>query len=152
MFEIIIVTHGTLSDGFKDAVNTIIGQSKNIKTINLLSGKSIENLKDKILKTVEEADNETNEETGVIIFTDLVSASPYNQSILAIKEVDLNFQDKVYVVGGVNLPMVLEAVNHQILGTNIHETIDSITSQGKESIGYWNINQLDFNLEDEDEF
>ena len=43
---------------------------------------------------------------------DLLSASPYNQAVLVINELEPALQKKIFVVSGTNLPMVLEAINH----------------------------------------
>lgn len=57
--------------------------------------------------------NLVNKGNGVVIFVDLTSASPYNQSMMAIQKLDKELQKSTYIVSGVNLPMVLEAINSQ---------------------------------------
>ncbi|RPA63694.1 PTS fructose transporter subunit IIA [Aerococcus agrisoli] len=147
MLGIVIATHGTMSDGIKDAVNTIIGFADYIKTVNLLTGNPVDELGDLVKENIEAAD----EGDGVIVFTDLISASPYNQSIIAISRLKELQQSNIYIIGGVNLPMVIEAVNHRFLATDIHETIESITNQGKDSIGIWHKSSVENSFEDDED-
>ncbi len=70
--------HGKLSDGLKDAAEVIVGTTNNIATVNLNPGDDVQELG----TTIESAIKEVNQATGVIVLTDLVSASPYNQSVL----------------------------------------------------------------------
>ena len=44
MFKIIIATHGEMSTGIKDAVVTIFGIGDDISTLNLISGKNVDDL------------------------------------------------------------------------------------------------------------
>lgn len=147
MFGIIIATHGTMSDGIKDAVKTIVGLADDIETVNLLSGESVEDLGKDILDKIKIVD----QDSGVIIFTDLVSASPYNQSMLAISQLESGKKNKVHVIGGVSLPMVLEAINHRLLNTEIDKAVEEILFQGKESIGHWQISQVESDNDDDED-
>lgn len=143
MIGIVVATHGKMSSGMKDAVNVIVGQAEGIETCSLVSGASV----DEFGATIKEAIEKVNEDSGVIVLTDLVSASPYNQSMLAVNQLPEALQEKVYIIGGVNLPMLLETVNHQLIDTPIVEAVAAITAQGKNSIDIWNIQ----NIADEEE-
>lgn len=150
MFGMLVATHGTMSDGVKDAVGVIAGMSDNIETVNLLAGAPVDELGEQILNKIQEL----NKGEGVIVFTDLVSASPYNQSILAINQLDEDKKESIHIIGGFSLPMVIEAINHQLIGTSIEEAVKLIEDQGKASIGTWNIKDvnLDDDSDDDDDF
>lgn len=150
MFKIIIATHGEMSTGIKDAVSTIVGMDGNIHSLNLISGKNVDDLGNEYLEILK---NDSDEQ-GALILTDLISASPYNQALLAINELEEEKRNNVYIIGGVNLPMVLEAVNHNLLNSNLHDVIDLISNQGKEGIVTWNVKllSLDEDTDDEDDF
>lgn len=147
MFKIIIATHGEMSTGIKDAVTTIVGVGNDIETLNLISGKNVDELSREYLNILK---NDSGFK-GALIFTDLISASPYNQALLAINELDESKRADVYIVGGVNLPMVLEAVNQNFLNSNISDVVESIALQGKEGVGIWNVSVLEDDV-DEDDF
>lgn len=148
MFKIIIATHGEMSTGIKDAVSTIVGMDGNIHALNLISGKNVDDLGNEYLEILK---NDSHEQ-GALILTDLISASPYNQALLAINTLDIEKRKDVYIIGGVNLPMVLEAVNHNLLNSDIHDVVDLISSQGKEGIVTWNVNLLSSEEDEEDDF
>ena len=59
--------------------------------------------------------------SGVIVFTDLFLASPYNQAVWGYRNIGKD--DKYYVVSGVNLPMLIEAVNLRAMGKDISEIV-----------------------------
>lgn len=146
MLGIVIATHGTLSNGMKDAAEVIVGNTENITTVNLNAGDDVEQLGKKINNAI----LEVNQGDGVIVLVDLVSASPYNQSVLTVNHLAPELKDKVYIIGGVNLPMLLEVINHQILGTQIELVAKSASVQAKESIGLWHV-PIDTNNDDIDE-
>lgn len=147
MLGIVIATHGKLSDGLKDAAEVIVGVTNNIATVNLNSGDDVQELGKKIEAAVKEVD----QKAGVIILTDLVSASPYNQSLLITNGLDPELQANVYVIGGVNLPMLLETINHQILSTPVEQAAPAIMTQGADSLDIWHASAIEED-DDEDDF
>ena len=146
MLGIVIATHGTLSDGIKDAAEVIMGNTENILTVNLNAGDDVEKLGKKINSSI----LEVNQGDGVLVLVDLVSASPYNQSVLVTNQLEQELKDKVYIIGGVNLPMLLEIINHQILGTQIEIVAKSAAEQAKDCISLWHA-PVDVDIDDTDE-
>lgn len=149
MLGIVIATHGKLSDGLKDSAEVIIGATNNIATVNLNQGDDVQALGTKI----KEAILEVNQGEGVIVLVDLVSASPYNQSVLMVNSLEAELQEMVYIIGGVNLPMLLETINHQILSTPVEQTAQAVINQGTESLSMWHVSMVDASDDDdEDDF
>ncbi|WP_028125465.1 PTS sugar transporter subunit IIA [Eremococcus coleocola] len=146
VFNILIATHGKMSNGLKDAAETITGMEVQIDTINLISGKVIEEIGQEVTQVI----NNDNSKEGLLILTDIVSASPYNQSVLAVGNSEEGLQNNIYIIGGVNLPMLLEAINHQLLNNNIQDAVEDIILQGKNGINQWHISQLEDESEDDD--
>ena len=145
LFGIIVATHGKMSNGLVDAAELIIGDTENVYAINLFSGDDVQDLNKEILDTI----NKINPENGVVIFTDLFGASPFNQSTLAVHSLSPDQQENIYVVTGVNLPMLLEAINQKMMNSSVHEAINSILESGKQGIVVWQ-NNLDELNEDDD--
>lgn len=146
MLGIVIGTHGTFSDGLKDSAEVIMGTVNNIETVNLKAGEDVQDLGAKLQEAVHAVDKGK----GVIILVDLVSASPYNQSVIAISQFEKELQDSVYVVGGVNLPMLLETINHQMLDTPVEEIAAQVIKQGSEGLGSWHISDIEDDGDDDD--
>lgn len=147
MLGIVIATHGKLSDGLKDSAEVIIGATSNIATVNLNQGDDVQALGEKIKAAI----MEVNQGDGVIVLTDLVSASPYNQSVLVTNTLEKELQDKVYVIGGVNLPMLIETINHQLLETPVTEIAEAVLNQGADSLSVWHVSMVEED-DDEDDF
>ena len=139
MLGIVIATHGALSDGAKDAATVIMGATENIETVNLNSGDDVQALGGQIKTAIENVQ----QGDGVLVMVDLLSASPYNQAVLVINELEPALQKKIFVVSGTNL---------QLLGTPIAEAAQAIVAQGKESVQAWDISMTSFeDEEDEDD-
>lgn len=144
MLGIVIVTHGELSNGLKDSAEVIMGSTEQIFTASLKAGDDVQKLGEKIKTQILAA----NQGDGVLVFVDLVSASPYNQTVLILNELEEELKNKVYVIGGANLPMLLEAINHQLLHTPVEESVQAIIDQGANSLHYWHADMA--NAEDDD--
>ncbi|GAB6676970.1 PTS sugar transporter subunit IIA [Streptococcus uberis] len=144
--NILITTHGKLADGFKDALSVILGDSTGIEAIGLKAGESVSDFGSRILDCLKRFDHSK----GTIIFTDILSASPFNQSLLAIRELDNESAQRVYVVSGVSLPMVLETVNHTLLGSDLETVINSLENFVSTEDAIWHI--TDSQIDDDDEF
>ena len=147
MLGIVIATHGSLSNGLKDSAEVIFGPTNNIATANLNLGDDVQALG----ATIKESILEVNQGDGVIVLVDLVSASPYNQSVLVTNSLEKPLQDSVYVIGGVNLPMLLEGINHQLIGTPVEEAAEAVIAQGKSSISDWHVSMIEDEDDDEDD-
>ena len=120
--KILIVTHGELAAGFKDAAEVIFGDVKGVTTIGLHSGESVEVFGEKIYKTL--ADYDENE--SILILADLLSASPYNQSVLSVNKLAENRAENIRLIAGVNLPMVLEGINQQLLKSDLEDVVKEL--------------------------
>lgn len=148
MLGIVIATHGKFSTGLIDAAGVIMGNTENIIDVNLNAGDDIDQLGVKIKSAI----MEVNQGDGVIVLVDLLSASPYNQSVLATSQLDPELHDKVYIVGGVNLPMLLEVISHQLLQTPVEQVAKAAVIAVKESADFWHAEAASDDADEEDGF
>lgn len=146
MLGIVLATHGKLGSGMKDAAEVIMGNTENIVTVSLNPGDDVDKLGCKISNAI----LEVNQGDGVVVLVDLISASPYNQAVIAVNNLDPELKDSVYIIGGVNLPMLLEIINHQILKTKVEEIEKSAVSQAQNCINSWHV-PVNADTDDEDE-
>ena len=98
----------------------IFGEVKGITTIGLHSGESVEAFGEKIYATLAGFD----ENESVLIIADLLSASPYNQSVLSVNKLDEKRAENVRLIAGASLPMVLEGINQQLLGSDLEAAVN----------------------------
>lgn len=104
MIGILVVTHGEFAKGLLGSIELIMGRPENCKGFGLYHGDSIELFKEKVLKSIVELD----EGDGVLVFSDLYGASPYNAAAVSSKNLK---NHKYRCISGVNLPMLAEALN-----------------------------------------
>ncbi|GLQ23010.1 PTS fructose transporter subunit IIA [Algimonas ampicilliniresistens] len=98
MIGLVIVTHGELAIELKRATEHVVGPQDAIKTICIGPDDDMERRRDDIRKAVDEVDAGR----GVILLTDMFGGTPSNLAISMLRE------DKVEVLAGVNLPMLIK--------------------------------------------
>ncbi|MDL2220508.1 hypothetical protein LJC55_02455 [Eubacteriales bacterium OttesenSCG-928-N14] len=96
--KIVIATHGKVADGFKDAIDIIVGNGHDVVTINAFS--EDETPKDTIAKLM--ANTDPKEE--LLVFTDMMSGSVNQMFIPYLSTHNL------FVVTGTNLPLLCQLV------------------------------------------
>lgn len=98
MIGLVIVTHGELAIELRRATEHVVGPQEGIETICIGPDDDMERRRDDIRKAVESVDSGK----GVILLTDMFGGTPSNLSISMLRE------DKVEVLAGVNLPMLIK--------------------------------------------
>ncbi|SRR5690554_3505400 len=101
MVGLLIVTHGKMASGLLNAVEMIIGKHDNVAALELSEQDQVEAFKQRI----EQALDDVQGDDGVIIFVDMLGATPFNLSARVALE-----RDNVEVITGVNLPLLLEII------------------------------------------
>ena len=147
MIGMIIATHGEMSNGIVSAADLIIGSTDNIKTLNLFQEDDVQDLNGKFLKEIKAVD----QNEGIIIFVDLAGASLYNQAVLAVNSLADEQKKKIHVVAGVNLPMVIDAINQRMIDASIEDAVASVVNVAQQGIVTWSAEDTDADDEDEDE-
>jgi len=127
MIGIVIATHGDFAKGIHHAVEMFFGEQENVKSVGLQPEDNADDFQSKIEQLVSDVD----QGAGVLILTDLNGGTPFNRSLF-IKSNDPHRQIEVF--SGVNLPMVMDAINHQMLGSDLATTVASITKEATEGI------------------
>lgn len=147
MIGIIVATHGKMSNGIVSAADLIIGSTENIKTLNLFQEDNVQDLHGKFLNEIKAVD----QNDGVIIFVDLAGASLYNQAVLAVNSLAAEQQKKVHVIAGVNLPMFIDAINQQMIGSSIQDAVASVINEAQRGIVPWSAEDSEQDDQDDEE-
>jgi PTS system mannose-specific IIA component len=100
MIGIVIVTHGQLATELRKATEHVVGDQTHFETVCIGPDDDMERRRADIKKAV----SRVQANSGVIILTDMFGGTPSN---LAISLLDA---DKVEVIAGVNLPMLIKLV------------------------------------------
>ncbi len=124
MIGIVIVTHGQLGDALIDASVFILGQRPEaVAAVSIDINESAEKLRKKIADGLKAVDRKQ----GVILLTDMFGGTPSNLSYSFLEE------GRVEVLSGVNLPMVVKAVNSREK-MSLAEMAETLEAYGKKSI------------------
>ena len=124
MIGIVIVTHSHLGDALIDAAEFIIGtRPDNIVSVSINLNENVDKLRGKIAKGIKKVD----QKKGVLILTDMFGGTPSNLSYSFLEE------GRVEVISGVNLPILIKALNTQEK-TELGEFAESLEAFGKKSI------------------
>ena len=102
MIGILIVTHKNLGDALIDAAEFIIGsKSEAIEAISI----DINEDPEKLRKMITQGIKRVKQQEGVLILTDMFGGTPSNLSYSFLEE------GKIEVLSGVNLPVLIKAIN-----------------------------------------
>ncbi|WP_394871712.1 PTS sugar transporter subunit IIA [Clostridium perfringens] len=125
MIGVLVATHGEMAKGLFDAIDMICGTQEKFSIVSLKRGQDAESFGEELGEKI----NELNSDEGVVVLVDLLGATPMNQSAL-----NLYKSDKVEVITGVNLPMVVTATMERDFFSDIKELVEKIKNDGKDSV------------------
>ncbi|MBW1836942.1 MAG: PTS fructose transporter subunit IIA [Deltaproteobacteria bacterium] len=102
MIGIVIVTHSQLGDALINASEFILGHKpENVVSVSIDLSENAVDLRKKIAESIKKV----NEQEGTIILTDMFGGTPSNLSYSFLEE------GRIEVLSGVNLPILVKAVN-----------------------------------------
>ena len=104
MIGVLVLTHGDFAQGLLSSVALIVGKPEKCESYGLYHGDDIEAFKEKVLGSI----NGLDDGDGVVVFSDLYCASPYNAAAISSKYLN---ESNYRSISGVNLPMLIEAIS-----------------------------------------
>jgi PTS system mannose-specific IIA component len=124
MIGLLIATHSRLAEEFLKAAEMIIGPLRNVQAVCIQTEDSVEQIRVQLTAAMEAVGGDGE---GVVIMTDMFGGTPAN--------ISLSFLDpqRVEVLTGVNLPMVLKFFNTQE-GLSLPELAGLLKSYAQQSI------------------
>jgi PTS system mannose-specific IIA component len=124
MIGIVIVTHGGLGAAFIEASEFIIGNKPEATvSVSIDINENADKLREKIATEIKKVRSKE----GVLILTDMFGGTPSNLSYSFLEE------GHVEVISGVNLPILIKAVNTR-KKMQLGELAATLESFGKKSI------------------
>ena len=122
----IVTGHGSFATGITSGLKLLAGEPEAFESVDFTPEDSVDSLKEKLKAALERLQD--CEE--VIIFTDLTGGSPFNVSIGLKMEMERELQ----VIGGTNLPVVLNAFMARMMGTEAGQLAEDSLKAGKEAM------------------
>jgi PTS system mannose-specific IIA component len=124
MIGILIVTHKELGDALIDAAEFILGsRPEGVVSVSININENADKLREKISTGIKTVDMKK----GVLILTDMFGGTPSNLSYSFLEE------GRTEVVSGVNLPILIKAVNAR-KEMDVTQLAQCIETYGKKSI------------------
>ena len=125
MVGIVLVTHGELAKELIAAVNFVLSSEPSVKIcgVSLDSDSEFESFKQDIKNAIKKVKSKD----GVLLVTDMFGGTPSNISLTFLEE------NKVEVISGVNLPMLLKLATLSNKVT-LDEAVKIAESAGRENI------------------
>jgi PTS system mannose-specific IIA component len=120
LIGLVIVTHGRLGADLVPAMEHIVGRQSAVKTIAIGPDDDMGQRRDDIRSAINLCDSGD----GVVIVTDLFGGTPSNLAVSLLE------RDRVEVVAGVNLPMLI-AFNNSRQGRSVSKCAAEMTRAGK---------------------
>jgi PTS system mannose-specific IIA component len=124
MIGIVVVTHANLGSALIETVELILGK----KVENLLAVSiNIQEDPDSLRKKIKKGISKVSQDNGVLILTDMFGGTPSNISYSFLEE------GQIEVISGVNLPILLKAVNSRSK-MDMEALTSALIVHGKKSI------------------
>jgi len=123
MVGIIVVSHGRLADALISSVQSLVGNLEKTRSVSIWPKDKKEAVEDRIQQKMAEVDDGD----GVVILTDILGGTPTNVSLSLLKD------EKVEVVTGVNMPMLMTLLSHRT-GKSLREISKLVKKSGRRSI------------------
>ena len=120
--KLLLVSHGTLAKGMKNTLEMITGKLDNLQAYEAYTTSPGDEFIAEIKKTVEDFKDET-----VVIVTDVLGGSVNNEMTQLLAE-----QDNVYLITGMNFPLLITLVTHE--GGVTKEDILAAIEAGKQGV------------------
>lgn len=124
MVGLVIASHGRLASELMATAEQIVGPLKQTESCSVPPGASPEDIK----RSIREAVHRVDTGDGVVVFADLIGGSPCTQSL------SLCQQQRLEVLTGVNLPMLLKANALRSQSQSLKELAHGLAEYGRKSI------------------
>ena len=122
MIGVVVITHGSLSEQLVVTAGLIMGEQKDVYAVSFTARESLDNLRQKANAALENYKSE-----GCLILTDIMGGSATNVCVELMKN------EKVEVLTGANLPMLLEAISYRD-GADLKALAARVQASGIKSI------------------
>jgi PTS system mannose-specific IIA component len=123
MVGVLVVSHGRLADALISSVESLVGKLQRIRGVSIWPKDKEEEIKNQIQKKMAEVEDGD----GVVILTDILGGTPTNLSLSLLED------EKVEVVTGVNLPMLMTVLSYR-KGKSLIEISKLVKKSGRRSI------------------
>jgi len=123
LIGLVIITHARLCRELLNAAEFILGKVEQSATVTVDSSLEAEKLHSRLEAAIKKVDSGD----GVLVLTDMFGGSPNNISLTFLEE------DRVEVVTGINLPMLIKAATGRE-GLTLTQLAHNVCEAGRDAI------------------
>jgi len=124
MIGIVVVTHSQLGEALIEAAEFIVGsRPEGVVSVSIDLNQNVDKLREKVAAGIKKAGREE----GILLLTDMFGGTPSNISYSFLEE------GRVEVLSGVNLPILVQALNSRGK-MGLSELAASLETFGRKSI------------------
>lgn len=120
MINLIVATHGKMSEETVNLTKMVLGESEQLDFVTFLSGEGPEDLIEKYKNIISKYKSE-----GTLFLVDLFGGSPYNAACRIVAETE-----NTDVITGVNVPMLLEVLDAREETNKVSELVETAKNSG----------------------
>lgn len=131
MFNILIVSHGSVAKSFYETAEMIMGQIEGVRAAGIQPGESSEDFGERLAVLAKELYTDE----GLLVLADLYGGTPCNVTIKNL----LDEYDKIQLISGFNLPILLEALGSRNF-LQLEDITEILIQTGKD--GVKNVNKM----------
>lgn len=131
MLGLILTGHGHFATGLNSSMKLIAGEREDMGIVDFEENDSIEILKDKLEKAI----NSLKECDDILILCDLTGGSPFKTAV----ELSLEYGKNIKVIGGTNLPMLIETAMALPYENNLDSLVSLAVKTGKNAVNEYKL-------------
>ncbi len=121
---LLIITHGRMGEQLLETAKSMLGVCP-LQTAYIVVSQSCK--PEALLEQAKEICDSLNQGDGVLVLTDMYGSTPSNVANRLLRK-----REKIQVVAGINLPMLVRVLNYPSL--NLHEMVNKALSGGHDGI------------------
>lgn len=123
MIGVVVATHGRLAEELLHTSEGIVGPLEQCEAVSVGAGTSMEDARARLGEAVKRVDRGE----GVLVLTDMFGGTPANLALTFLDE-------KVEVVTGVNLPMLLKLATARSQQLSVQAAAELVAGYGQKNI------------------
>lgn len=126
MLGLIVTGHGNFATGLKSSLRLIAGEKENMCFVDFEEKDSVDDLASKLSTAIDSL----TDVDGILFLCDLTGGSPFKTAV----ELSVKNDKQMEVIGGANLPMVIELSMAKEFVDSLETLTNMAISTGKDSI------------------
>lgn len=126
MIGILVIGHGEFPSGLRNAMELIAGEQKEFYNVDFTAHVTTKEYEENVKKCLDDLSTRC---SGILVFCDMAGGSPY----MIAKKVSQNY-DKITLITGVSLPMLMDVVTTRDFEENFEVFTDIIIQSARDQI------------------